>query len=187
MLLLQQQHEQPGTAPARWVHPQTLPTSLQVHFSHLISMIQPRKTRAGLICRVWKRRENKNTPASMGIVCLCASWTCLQATCAKQTESASILFSTPFEAPSPLENLPSSEFDFASMNNNVIKESTRKGLTDLSTTDSPYPGWQAYELCSATFILDIWTFLVYTHPFSCHSARILWIPLAHNSRSRLLN
>lgn len=84
------------------------------------------------------------------------------------------------------ENLPNSEFEFAGTRSNVINRSTRKGLTVLGTTDSPYPGWQAYELCSATFILDIWTFLVYTHPFSCHSARILWIPLA-NSRSRLLN
>lgn len=123
-----------------------------------------------------------------GDVCLCASWTCLQATCAEQFESASITskLSIPFQS-STLENLPSSQFEFAGMSSNVIKGSTRKGLTGLSTTDSPYPGWQVYELCSATFILDIWTFLVYTHPFSCHSARILWIPLVHNSRSRLLN
>lgn len=38
------------------------------------------------------------------------------------------------------ENVPSSEFEFAGMSSNVIKRSTRKGLTVLSTTDSPYAG-----------------------------------------------
>lgn len=124
-----------------------------------------------------------------GDVCLCASWICSQAACAKESESASITsqLSIPLQSPGMLKNLSSSKFEFAGTSSNVIKGSTRKGLTVLSTTDSPYSGWQAYELCSATFILDIWTFLVYTHLFSCHSARILWILLAHNSRSRLLN
>lgn len=184
MLFLQQQHGQPGTAPARCVCPQTVPTPWQVtqqqgHCSHLPA---------------WPNHQNKEKGTRKhtcihGHVCLWASWSCWEAICARQCESASITseLSTPFQSPSILEKLPISEFECAGMSSDVIKGSTGKALTVLSTTDSPYPGWQAYELCLATFILDILTLLVYTHPLSCHSARILWIPLAHNSRFRLLN
>lgn len=67
-----------------------------------------------------------------GDVCLCASWICLQAIPAKQSESAPISpqsFLFLFNHRSISENLPSCEFEFAGRSSNVINRSTRKGLT----------------------------------------------------------